>query len=45
MEYRIRQYLLQQGAVEIKYIAEFCGEFPRSKTASEVVARLNDRDH
>ena len=45
MEYRIRQYLLQQGALEIQYIEEFFGEFPRSKTASEVVARLNDRDH
>ena len=45
MEYRIRQYSLQQGALEIQYIEEFFGEFPRPKTASEVVARLNDRDH
>ena len=45
MEYRIRQYLPQQGALEIQYIEEFFGEFPPRKTASEVVARLNDRDH
>ena len=45
MEYRIRQYSLQQGALEIQYIEEFFGEFPRRKTASEVLARLNDRDH
>ena len=45
MEYRIRQYGLQQGALEIEYIEEYFGEFPRRKRASEVVARLDDRDH
>ena len=45
MEYRIRQHSLQQGALEIQYIKELFGEFQRRKTASEVVARLNDRDH
>lgn len=45
MEYHIRQYGLQQGALEIQYIEEFFGEFPRRKTSSEVVARLDDRDH
>ena len=45
MEYHIRQYGLQQGALEIQYIEEFFGEFPRRKTSSEVVARLGDRDH
>ena len=45
MEYHIRQYGLQQGALEIQYIEEFFGEFPRRKTSSEVVARLSSRDH
>ena len=45
MEYHIRQYGLQQGALEIQYIEEFFGEFPRRKTSSEVVARLGSRDH
>jgi len=45
MEYHIRQYGLQQGALEIQYIEECFGEFPRRKTSSEVVARLDDRDH
>ena len=45
MEYRIRQHSLQQGALEIQYIEALFGEFQRRKTASEVVARLNDRDH
>ena len=45
MEYRIKQYALQQGALEIQYIEDFFGEFPRRKMASEVMARLGDRDH
>ncbi len=45
MDYRIKQYTLQQGALEIQYIEEFFGEFPRRKMASEVMARLGDRDH
>ena len=45
MEYLIRQYGLQQGALEIQYIEEFFLDFPRKKTAAEVVRRLNDRDH
>ncbi|MEE2637798.1 MAG: hypothetical protein VYE68_11270 [Acidobacteriota bacterium] len=45
MEYHIRQYGLQQGALEIQYIEEFFGEFPRRKVSSEVVARLDNRDH
>ncbi len=45
MEYRIKQYALQQGALEIQYIEEFFGEFPRRKMASEVIARLGNRDH
>ena len=45
MEYHIRQYDLQQGALEIEYIEEYFGEFPRKKTADEVIRRLTDRDH
>ena len=45
MEYRIRQYGLQQGALEIEYIEEYFGEFEHPKRATEVVERLADRDH
>ena len=45
MEYHIRQYSLQQGALEIQYIEEYFGEFPRRKTATEVFQRLDGRDH
>ena len=45
MEYHISQYELEQGALEIQYIEEFFGEFPRKKTAAEIVARLQGRAH
>ena len=45
MEYQIRQYPLQQGSLEIQYIEEFFGEFPRRKTSAEVLRRLSGRDH
>ena len=45
MEYHIAQYELEQGALEIQYIEEFFGEFPRKKTAAEIVRRLNGRAH
>ena len=45
LEYLIKQYGLQQGALEIQYIEEFFLDFTRKKTAAEVIARLNDRDH
>ena len=45
VEYQIRQYSLQQGALEIQYIEEFFLDFPRKKTAAEVFTRLSDRDH
>ena len=45
MEYNITQYELEQGALEIQYIEEYFGEFPRKKTAAEIVARLADRTH
>ena len=45
MEYLLKQYSLQQGALEIQYIEEFFLDFPRKKSATEVIARLNNRDH
>lgn len=44
MEYLIKQYPLETGALEIQYIEEFFGEFPRRKTAAEVIGRLRDRE-
>src|SRR5262245_43080475 len=45
VEYHISQYELEQGALEIQYIEEFFGEFPRKKTAAEIVRRLSGRAH
>ena len=45
MEYLIKQYSLHQGALEIQYIEEFFLDFPRKKTATEVIQRLANRDH
>ena len=45
MEYHITHYDLEQGALEIQYIEEFFGEFPRKKTATEIVRRLQGRAH
>jgi hypothetical protein len=45
VEYLLRQYALQQGALEIQYLEEFFLDFPRKKTAAEVIQRLCDRDH
>ncbi len=45
MEYLLKQYGLHQGALEIQYIEEFFLDFPRKKTAAEVIQRLADRDH
>jgi len=45
MEYHITQYELEQGALEIQYIEEYFGEFPRKKTAAEIVRRLQGRSH
>lgn len=44
MEYLIKQYPLERGALEIQYIEEFFGEFPRKKTAEEITRRLHDRE-
>jgi hypothetical protein len=42
--YLIREYPLQQGALEIAYIEEFFSEFPTRKTASDILHRLEDRE-
>ena len=44
LEYLIKQYPLDTGALEIQYIEEFFGEFPRKKTAAEITGRLRDRE-
>jgi hypothetical protein len=44
VEYVIREYPLQQGALEIAYIEEFFSEFPTRKTASEIMKRLDGRE-
>lgn len=43
--YRIKQYPLELGALEIQYIEDFFGEFDRKKTASEITGRLKGRRH
>lgn len=45
VEYFITQYDLEQGALEIQYIEENFPEFPRKKTANEIVNRLTGRAH
>src|SRR5215210_3725820 len=45
LEYLIKQYPLDTGALEIQYIEEYFGEFPRKKTAMEIMNRLRDREY
>jgi GNAT superfamily N-acetyltransferase len=45
LEYLIKQYPLDTGALEIQYIEEYFGEFPRKKTAQEIIRRLRDREY
>ncbi len=45
VNYNIQHYDLEQGALEIQYIEEYFGEFPRKKTAAEIVNRLQGRAH
>jgi hypothetical protein len=45
MRERLIEYPLEQGALEIQYIEEFFGEYPRRKTATEIVGRLQNREH
>jgi hypothetical protein len=44
LEYLIKQYPLETGALEIQYIEEFFGEFPRKKTARDLITRLHNRE-
>ena len=44
VEYLIKHYPLETGALEIQYLEEYFGEFPRKKTAQEIVARLRERE-
>jgi hypothetical protein len=44
LAFLIKQYPLETGALEIQYIEEYFGEFPRKKTASEIADRLGDRE-
>jgi hypothetical protein len=44
VNYLIREYPLQQGALEIAYIEEYFNEFPTRKTAAEIMKRLDGRE-
>jgi len=44
VDYLIKQYALEPGALEIQYIEEYFGEFPRRKTAAEIIERLHNRE-
>jgi hypothetical protein len=44
IQYFIREYPLQQGALEIAYIEEYFREFPTRKTATEILQRLDGRE-
>ena len=43
--YRIKQYPLETGSLEIEYLEEFFGEFDRKKKAKEIQDRLKGREH
>jgi hypothetical protein len=43
--YLIREYPVNQGALEIAYIEEFFSEFPERKTAAEIIQRLEGREY
>jgi hypothetical protein len=45
IRYFIREYPLQQGALEIAYIEEYFNDFPERKTAAEIIQRLEGRDY
>ena len=46
MLHHIRQYKLEQGALEVQYIEECFAEFKnKKKTASEIMKRLANREH
>ena len=45
MEHVIRQFRLEQGALEVQYIEEMFTEFSGRKTADDIINRLTDREH
>jgi hypothetical protein len=45
IHYFIREYPLQQGALEIAYIEEYFNDFPKRKSASEIISRLEGREY
>jgi GNAT superfamily N-acetyltransferase len=45
MEHKIRQYRLEQGALEVEYMEELFMEFSGKKTAEEIIKRLEGREH
>jgi hypothetical protein len=45
LEYQIKQYPLDSGALEIQYIEEYFWEFPNKKSATEIMRRLQDREY
>lgn len=45
MEHRIRQYRLEQGALEVEYMEGMFTEFDGGKKAVEIMKRLEGREH
>ena len=45
MAHRILQYRLEQGALEVEFMEQMFPEFRGKKTASEIIQRLEDREH
>ena len=45
MEHRIRQYRLEQGALEVEYMEQMFTEFAGGKKAVEIMKRLDGREH
>ena len=45
MEHRIRQYRLEQGALEVEYMEQMFTEFEGGKKAVEIIKRLDGREH
>ena len=44
MEHIVRQYGLEEGAIEVQYIEENFREFRNKKAADEIISRLVDRE-
>lgn len=44
MEHVVRQYGLEEGALEIQYIEENFREFRSKKVSDEIISRLSDRE-